>query len=98
MNHLGINYPSSQKSCLSNELTIIQHSNDRDNGLDSILDSESSSLRSVSLTLSIRGYRYENGRRYHVYQDRKYLLPNDESKQNRLDFYHHIWRLILRGN
>jgi len=30
-------------------------------------------------------YREENGRRYHGYKDGSYLLPNDETEQNRLD-------------
>ena len=30
-------------------------------------------------------YREENGRRYHGYKDGAYLLPNDETEQNRLD-------------
>ena len=81
-----------------NQLTIIQHFVDRDDDLDSTLGSESSSLRSASLASSMRSYRYENGRRYHAYRDGKYLLPNDEPEQDRLDFYHHIWRLIIGGD
>jgi SAM-dependent methyltransferase len=42
-------------------------------------------------------YRYENGRRYHAYRDGKYLLPNDEAEQDRLDLHHHIYRLVLGG-
>lgn len=42
-------------------------------------------------------YRYENGRRYHAYRDGKYLLPNDETEQDRLDLNHHIFRLCLGG-
>jgi SAM-dependent methyltransferase len=49
------------------------------------------------LASSIRSYRYENGRRYHAYRDGQYLLPNDEKEQDRLDFYHHIWRLMIGG-
>jgi SAM-dependent methyltransferase len=49
------------------------------------------------VTSSIYNYRYENGRRYHAYQDGKYLLPNDEAEQDRLDLHHHLFRLILGG-
>jgi trans-aconitate methyltransferase len=42
-------------------------------------------------------YKYENGRRYHAYHEGKYVLPNDEQEQDRLDMLHHIFRLILDG-
>jgi len=45
----------------------------------------------------MHSYRYENGRRYHAYRDGKYLLPNDEPEQDRLDFHHHLSRLIFGG-
>jgi SAM-dependent methyltransferase len=54
-------------------------------------------LRSVSVTSSIYDYRYENGRRYHAYRDGRYLLPNDEAEQDRLDCHHHLWRLMIDG-
>jgi SAM-dependent methyltransferase len=57
----------------------------------------SSTLRSASLASTIFNYRYENGRRYHAYRDGKYLLPNDDEEQNRLDFNHHLYRLIIGG-
>jgi len=49
------------------------------------------------LTSSIYAYRYENGRRYHAYRDGKYLLPNDEAEQDRLDLRHHVCSLVLGG-
>lgn len=55
------------------------------------------STMSASLTSSIRNYKYENGRRYHAYQEGKYILPNDETEQDRLDLLHHIWRLMIGG-
>src|SRR6202012_1458068 len=51
----------------------------------------------MSVTSSIYNYRYENGRRYHAYQDGRYLLPNDEAEQDRLDCHHHLWRLMIDG-
>ena len=44
------------------------------------------------------GYKYENGRRYHAYREGKYLLPNDEAEQDRLDLHHHVFRLMLGGH
>jgi len=43
-------------------------------------------------------YKYENGRRYHAYREGKYVLPNDEAEQDRLDLHHHIFRLMLGGH
>lgn len=51
----------------------------------------------ASLTSSIFGYTYENGRRYHAYREGSYLLPNDAEEQDRLDLQHHIYRLQLGG-
>jgi len=65
---------------------------------DSALGSEDGSLRSASVTSSVYGYRYENGRRYHAYREGKYLLPNDEAEQDRLDLHHHIFQLTLGGH
>lgn len=43
-------------------------------------------------------YVYENGRRYHAYREGKYLMPNDEKEQDRLDLLHHIFKLLLKGD
>jgi SAM-dependent methyltransferase len=51
----------------------------------------------TSIASSIRSYKYEYGRRYHAYQEGKYVLPNDEAEQDRLDLHHHIYRLMLGG-
>ncbi|KAK2739495.1 hypothetical protein FQN55_009460 [Onygenales sp. PD_40] len=56
------------------------------------------SSTSTSITSSIRHYRYENGRRYHAYQDGAYPIPNDEKEQDRLDLFHHIFRLMNGGS
>ncbi|KAK2054070.1 methyltransferase domain-containing protein [Colletotrichum caudatum] len=47
----------------------------------------------ASLRSSILDYRRENGRTYHILSDGKYLLPNDEREQDRLDLNHHLWGL-----
>ncbi len=52
----------------------------------------------MSITSSVTDYKYENGRRYHAYREGKYLLPNDEAEQDRLDLHHHIFRLMLGGH
>ncbi|KAL7274387.1 ATPase [Rhizina undulata] len=49
------------------------------------------------LTSIARNYKYENGRRYHGYKEGKYVLPNDEAEQDRLDLLHHCCLLALRG-
>ncbi|RDW70953.1 hypothetical protein BP6252_07516 [Coleophoma cylindrospora] len=59
---------------------------------DSIIHSTS------SLTSSIVNYTYENGRRYHAFRDGEYPLPNDEKEQDRLDLFHHIYKLLLNGD
>lgn len=51
----------------------------------------------TSATSSIFNYEYENGRRYHAYKAGQYLLPNDESEQERLDMTHHVFLLTLGG-
>ncbi|KAF3904664.1 hypothetical protein ABW21_db0207669 [Orbilia brochopaga] len=45
----------------------------------------------------VTAYKYENGRRYHAYKEGKWIMPNDEAEQDRMDFYHHIFLLRLDG-
>lgn len=42
-------------------------------------------------------YVYENGRRYHSYSEGKYVSPNDETEQDRLDMVHHLQKMIHGG-
>lgn len=51
----------------------------------------------TSVTSSVFHYQYENGRRYHGYRAGKYVLPNDEMEQDRLDVQHHLWNLHFGG-
>ncbi|KAK1751060.1 methyltransferase [Echria macrotheca] len=60
---------------------------------DSVLGSESSST--ASLSSSILQYRHENGRTYHAYKDGKYVMPNDDQEQERLDLQHHLFLLTF---
>ncbi|KAL6405764.1 methyltransferase domain-containing protein [Ilyonectria robusta] len=66
-----------------------QETNQIDDG-----DSTLSIGHTVSSTSSIRSsiikYREENGRTYHAYKDGKYLSPNDEQENDRLDLQHHL--------
>ena len=50
-------------------------SSDADSALGSEYDPSS---YTASLTSSITAYKEEHGRRYHAYQEGRYLLPNDE--------------------
>jgi SAM-dependent methyltransferase len=50
---------------------------------------------STTVTPSVTDYIYENGRRYHRYREGSYLLPNDETEQERLHLCHKIWSLLL---
>ncbi|KAK2744822.1 hypothetical protein FQN57_004146 [Myotisia sp. PD_48] len=55
------------------------------------------SSTTASLTSSVMKYQYENGRRYHRYQEGRYLLPNDEKEQHHMDILEHMFKLILSG-
>lgn len=63
--------------------------------LDSVFSDAGSDT--TSLASSILKYHYENGRRYHAYQEGRYLLPNDEKEQDHMDVLGHIFMLILDG-
>lgn len=49
----------------------------------------------ASLTSSIMAGRFENGRRYHAYQDGLYMFPDDEQEQDRLDIKYASLQLVL---
>jgi hypothetical protein len=49
----------------------------------------------ASLTSSIMAGRYENGRRYHAYQDGQYMFPNDEMEQDRLDIKYASLQMVF---
>ncbi len=50
---------------------------------DSAYDEASTLMGSV--TSSIFAYETENGRTYHAYKGGKYIMPNDEGEQERMD-------------
>ena len=49
----------------------------------------------TSIKSSILRYREENGRTYHAYKDGAYVLPNDETENERLDLQHTIFLLTF---
>lgn len=51
-------------------------------------ETESLSSASTSVSSSVRDYTFENGRRFHKYNEGRYLFPNDESEQEREDMKH----------
>ncbi|RDW57376.1 hypothetical protein BP5796_12826 [Coleophoma crateriformis] len=57
----------------------------RDSAISSIIGDSTASINS-----SILKHRMENGRRYHGYKDGKYIFPNDEDENDRLDLQHHM--------
>jgi len=65
-----------------------------DNDFDSAIECDVLSDR-ASITSSILQYRHENGRTYHAYKDGKYILPNDDMEQDRLDLQHHLFLLTF---
>lgn len=64
---------------------------------DSAYDDSSSINESITDTLqsAYSHYRWENGRRYHIYRDGAYWGPNDETHNDQQDIAHHAWRLAL---
>ncbi|EOD51934.1 S-adenosyl-L-methionine-dependent methyltransferase [Neofusicoccum parvum] len=82
---------SSDESLLGRHLEI----DDCDSALgDDDRDAESAFTSAASRATD---WRFENGRRYHAYDDGAYNLPNDELEQDRLDLQHTMWRMIHSG-
>ena len=50
-----------------------------------------------SVTSSIRAHRVENGRTYHSYKDGRYVFPNDDIENDRLEFQHALFLRSLHG-
>lgn len=51
-------------------------------------ETESATGASTSISSGVRDYAFEHGRRYHKYQEGRYLFPNDEPEQEREDMKH----------
>jgi hypothetical protein len=69
---------------------VFQHTVPGGENVDPVSDDADSAYGDIasetaSLTSSIMRGRYENGRRYHAYQEELYPFPDDEQEQDRLD-------------
>ncbi|CAJ2503698.1 Uu.00g110920.m01.CDS01 [Anthostomella pinea] len=51
----------------------------------------------MSVTSSIYDHVEENGRTYHRFKEGKYMLPNDEKEQDRLDYKHRLYTQVTNG-
>ncbi|KAG8157081.1 hypothetical protein KVR01_013071 [Diaporthe batatas] len=51
----------------------------------------------TSLEPNLYRFIQENGRTYHAFNSDKYLLPNDEIEQERLDLQHNTFKIFLDG-
>lgn len=59
--------------------------------------SSSGGSTTESIRSEITRYQFENGRRYHAYKAGRYLFPNDDTEQERLDIEHHNQKLQIDG-
>lgn len=69
-----------------------------DEGAHSDVDSgfdEQSQLSTASLNSSIYDYEKEYGRSYHAFRRGKYVMPNDDREQDRMDIHYHAVRLAF---
>ncbi|KAH7118582.1 TAM domain methyltransferase [Dactylonectria estremocensis] len=64
---------------------------------DSALGISDDQLSSESLRSSIYHYQLENGRKYHCLSEGKYILPNDDDENDRLDIQNHHFLLTFDG-
>lgn len=54
-------------------------------------------LSTSSIQSSIFAYEEEYGRTYHAFRGGKYVMPNDEREQERMDIHYHSLRLTMEG-
>jgi SAM-dependent methyltransferase len=69
---------------------VADSESDRDSALDVGDDVEV-----ITVSSAVFRYRQENGRTYHAYKDGRYLLPNDQSENERLVFQHYLFLLTF---
>ncbi|KAL7273528.1 hypothetical protein RUND412_003608 [Rhizina undulata] len=86
----GISY-----SVLELDRTFANDSGCDANAYESSLEAE---IDINSLLSTALNHTYENGRRYHGYKAGKYLIPNDEMEQERMELFHHTCMLAIEGN
>lgn len=58
---------------------------------------DETALSTASLQSSIFDYEEEHGRSYHAFRRGKYVMPNDEREQERMDMHYHSLRLALNN-
>lgn len=75
---------------------VIEAEDDEYNDVESVLGGATASS-TVSIGTSILNYRTENGRTYHSYKEGRYLAPNDDAENDRLDLQHHIFSLTFNN-
>ncbi|CZR62967.1 uncharacterized protein PAC_12864 [Phialocephala subalpina] len=68
------------------------HDSDADSAIGSMPGSSTVSLRE-----SVFSYVEENGRTYHAFHAGKYIGPNDEEEQERLDLQHHLFVMTMNN-
>ncbi|KAI9888813.1 MAG: hypothetical protein M1814_006267 [Vezdaea aestivalis] len=70
---------------------------DHSDGSDSTYGDSDGESYTTSIASSMLKYREENGRTYHIYKDGSYILPNDETENDRLDLQHQLFLLTLKN-
>ncbi|RDW60316.1 hypothetical protein BP5796_11922 [Coleophoma crateriformis] len=68
-----------------------EHDHDDDSAIGGISRFHST----TSVQSSVYEFVEENGRTYHRYKEGKYVMPNDEIEQDRLDMQHQLWLMTL---
>ncbi|KAH8651602.1 S-adenosyl-L-methionine-dependent methyltransferase [Tricladium varicosporioides] len=76
---------------------VALEADDNINENDSAFGDDNYESSTASISSSIMKHREENGRTYHAYKEGKYLSPNDEPEQDRLDLQHHLFTLTFDG-
>jgi len=67
-----------------------------DGASDAGYESDTASSASTSLSVSVREYLFENGRRYHKFRAGRYNFPNDEVEQEREDMKHAMIKTLCQ--
>lgn len=75
----------------SNGPEVLDDNVDRDN--DSAIEEIDDGSSTASMDPVFSQYIWEYGRRYHSFQEGKYVLPNDECEKDRLDLQHRLYTL-----
>lgn len=83
--------PNMENDTSSDAIEAVEVASDSDSGY------AESVFSTTTLQSSIFDYETENGRSYHAFKRGKYVMPNDEGEQDRMDIHYHSLRLTLRG-